>query len=206
MSDHGFTSWRRTFHLNAWLREKGYLVVKDPNLEKDPGLFANVDWSHTRAYGLGMNALYLNLRGREKNGIVPPEKRDALLDEIAKALVAEIDPKTGLPAVDKAFKREEAYKDRGELEIGPDIVIGYAKGTRAAGSSALGAVDKEVLTDNTDEWSGDHEMDPDTVPGLLLTSRPLKKPASRLQDLGQSVLAEFGIDEPIQLKSFDKTE
>jgi predicted AlkP superfamily phosphohydrolase/phosphomutase len=200
MSDHGFTSWRRTFHLNAWLRDKGYLVVKDPNLENDPGLFANVDWSHTRAYGLGMNALYINLRGREKNGIVPPEKRDALMDEIDEALVAEIDPKTGLPAVNKAFKREEAYKDRGELEIGPDIIIGFAKGTRAAGTSALGAVDKEVLTDNTDDWTGDHEMDPDTVPGLLLTSRPLTKPASRLQDLGQSVLAEFGIDEPIQPK------
>lgn len=198
MSDHGFTSWRRTFDLNAWLRDKGYLVLKDPNLEHDPGLFANVDWSHTRAYGLGMNGLYLNLRGREKNGIVPPAKRDALLDEIAKALTAEIDPKTGLPAVNKAFKSEEAYKDRGELEIGPDIIIGFAKGTRASGSSALGAVGKTVLTDNTDDWTGDHEMDPDTVPGLLLTSRPLKKPASSITELGQSVLAEFGIDEPIQ--------
>jgi predicted AlkP superfamily phosphohydrolase/phosphomutase len=206
MSDHGFTSWRRTFHLNAWLREKGYLVVKDPNLEHDPGLFANVDWSHTRAYGLGMNALYINVRGREKNGIVPPEKREALMDEIAKALTAEIDPETGLPAVNKAFKREEAYKDRGELEIGPDIIIGFARGTRAAGTSALGGVDKEILTDNTDDWSGDHEMDPDTVPGLLLTNRPLKRPASSLTELGQSVLAEFGIDEPIQPKTPETTE
>ncbi len=49
-------------------------------------------------------------------------------------------------------------------------------------------------------------MDPDTVPGLLLTNRPLKRPASSLTELGQSVLAEFGIDEPIQPKVHDTTE
>jgi predicted AlkP superfamily phosphohydrolase/phosphomutase len=198
MSDHGFASWRRAFHLNAWLKEKGYLAVKDPKMENDPGVFSNVDWAHTRAYGTGINGLYVNLKGREKNGIVPEEERKALMDEIAAALLAEVDPKTGGPVVTKAYQRDEAYKDRGELEIGPDIIVGTAKGTRISGHSALGAVGKEVLTDNVDEWSGDHEMDHTTVPGILLTNRPLKKPAPRLQDLAQSVLLEFGIDEPIQ--------
>jgi hypothetical protein len=41
-------------------------------------------------------------------------------------------------------------------------------------------------------------MDYKAVPGVLLTSRPLAKPAARLRDLAQSVLAEFGIDEPVQ--------
>jgi len=198
MSDHGFASWRRSFHLNAWLKEKGYLVVKDPGMEQDPGMFVNVDWARTRAYGVGLNGLYVNLKGREKNGIVPEEKRKPLLDEIAAALLAEVDPKTGGPVVTKAYQREETYKDRGELEIGPDIIVGTAKGTRISGQSALGAVGKEVLTDNVDEWSGDHLMDHETVPGILLTNRPLKRPAHRLQDLGQSVLLEFGIDESIQ--------
>jgi predicted AlkP superfamily phosphohydrolase/phosphomutase len=193
MSDHGFTSWRRSFHLNAWLKEKGFLVVKDPDRKDDPGLFVNVDWGHTRAYGVGMNGLYVNLRGREKNGIVPPEKRDALMDEIIAALVAEIDPVTGEPAVIRAYKREEAYQDRGELEIGPDIIVGYAKGTRGSGYSALGAVGNEIMTDNLDEWSGDHEMDPSTVPGILVTNRPLKKGAARLQDLAESVLRSSGL-------------
>jgi len=200
MSDHGFASWRRSFHLNAWLKEKGYLVVKDPGMEDDPGLFVNVDWAHTRAYGVGINALYINLNGREKNGIVPEEKRKALMDEIAAALLAEIDPKTGEPVVTKVYPREETYEDRGELEIGPDLIVGTAKGTRISGHSALGAVGKEVLTDNVDEWCCDHEMDHETVPGILLTNRPLQKPAPRLQDLAQSVLLEFGIDEPIQPK------
>jgi predicted AlkP superfamily phosphohydrolase/phosphomutase len=198
MSDHGFASWRRAFHLNAWLKEKGYLVVKNPGMDEDPGMFVNVNWTRTRAYGVGLNGLYINLKGREKNGIVPEEKRKALMDEIAAALLAEVDPKTGGPVVTKAYQREDAYKDRGHIEIGPDIIVGTAKGTRISGQSALGAVGKEVLTDNVDEWSGDHLMDHETVPGILLTNRPLKKLAPRLQDLAQSVLLEFGIDEPIQ--------
>jgi predicted AlkP superfamily phosphohydrolase/phosphomutase len=198
MSDHGFTSWRRSFDLNAWLAKKGYLVVKNPEMKNDPGMFVNVDWAHTRAYGLGVNGLYLNLRGRERDGIVPMDKRDALLDEISDALLAEIDPATGEPAITKVYKRDEFYKDRGELEIGPDLIVGYAKGTRGSGTSALGAVGREVLKDNLDDWSGDHEMDHETVPGILLTSRPLKREAKRLQDLAQAILAEFDIDESVK--------
>lgn len=194
MSDHGFTSWRRSFHLNAWLRDNGYLAVKNPYLRKDMGLFTNVDWLGTRAYGVGLNGLYINLAGRERSGIVPPGERQALMEEIARRLEETIDPKTGQPAVNRAFKREEAYKDRGEIEIGPDLVVGYAKGTRCSNGSALGEVGTEVFTDNRDAWSGDHCMDPATVPGILMTNRPLRRPAPALKDLGAAVLAEFGID------------
>ena len=71
MSDHGFTSWRRTFHLNAWLHQHGYLAVKDESLPAGRELLTNVDWTRTRAYGFGLNGLYVNLQGREKYGIVP---------------------------------------------------------------------------------------------------------------------------------------
>ena len=57
LSDHGFTSWRRAFHLNTWLQKEGYLTARDPNLKDDPGLYTNVDWSRTRAYALGLNGL-----------------------------------------------------------------------------------------------------------------------------------------------------
>ena len=197
MSDHGFTSWTRSFDLNAWLKEHGYLVVKNPDMKNDPGMFVNVDWAHTQAYALGINGLYLNMRGREKSGIVTEGQRDDLMEKIAQDLLAEIDPVTEMPAVTKVYKREEIYKDRGHLEIGPDIIVGYAKGTRGSSHSALGAVGSEILTNNTDAWSGDHLMDHEAVPGILLTSRVLKKPAPRLQDLAAAILAEFGIDTPI---------
>jgi predicted AlkP superfamily phosphohydrolase/phosphomutase len=193
MSDHGFASWRRAFHLNTWLKENGYLVLIDPNRKNDPGLFANVDWSRTRAYGLGLNGLYLNLQGREKWGIVEPQDRRGLMDELVAKLTKTVDPKTGEIAVKSVFRRDD-YKSTGHVEIGPDLIVGYAKGTRGSNESALGKVPPEVFTDNTEAWSGDHCMDPDGVPGILFTSRPLKRPVARLQDLAAAILAEFGID------------
>jgi predicted AlkP superfamily phosphohydrolase/phosphomutase len=193
MSDHGFTSWRRAFHLNTWLKEQGYLTLLDPNLRPDPGLFMNVDWSRTRAYGLGLNGLYVNVAGREKDGIVPPEAREALAQEIGAKLLEAVDPKTGQRAV-TAVQRREEYRDRGHLEVGPDLVVGYAKGMRGSNESALGTVGPEVITDNHEEWSGDHCMDPATVPGVLFSSHPLKKPAAKLEELAAAVLAEFGVD------------
>jgi predicted AlkP superfamily phosphohydrolase/phosphomutase len=193
MSDHGFTSWRRAFHLNTWLKENGYLVLRDPSRKDDPGLFANVDWSLTRAYGLGLNGLYVNLRGREKWGIVDPQDRLPLMDEIISKLTKTVDPKTGQIAITSVFRRDE-YKSTGHVEIGPDLIVGYAKGTRGSNESALGKVPPEVFMDNTEEWSGDHCMDPESVPGILFTSGPLKKPVAKLQDLAAAILAEFGIE------------
>jgi predicted AlkP superfamily phosphohydrolase/phosphomutase len=194
MSDHGFTSWRRSFHLNGWLRDHGYLNVIDPGLQDDPGLFQNVDWSRTRAYGFGLNSLYINLRGRERDGIVAERDRAALVDEIRTALVETIDPKTGRAAVANAYPRERIYLDAGHFDIAPDLMVGYAGGTRVSNASALGGVPTGILEDNTAEWSGDHCMDPDAVPGILLTSRLLKRPAASLGQLAATILAEFGIE------------
>jgi hypothetical protein len=56
-------------------------------------------------------------------------------------------------------------------------------------------VARAALADNTSAWSGDHCMDPDSVPGVLLTSRTLKARPSSLQALAPAILAELGIDE-----------
>jgi predicted AlkP superfamily phosphohydrolase/phosphomutase len=193
MSDHGFTSWRRTFHLNAWLHRNGYLAVRDESLPAGMELLTNVDWTKTRAYGFGLNGMYVNLKGREKDGVVEASARDALLAELKAKLEGTIDPVTGKPAVGHVYLRDQTYSDGGQRAIGPDAVIGWAKGTRGADSSALGEVAHEVLTDNDKAWSGDHEMDPPSVPGILATSRPLKRPARNLRELNASVLAEFAL-------------
>jgi len=194
MSDHGFTTWRRAMHLNSWLRDNGYLALVDPNRADDPGLFGNVDWSRTRAYALGLNGLYINVKGREKDGIVEPGAREALASEIAAKLLAVTDPATGLPAVTKVYRREQAYHLAGNEDTAPDLVVGYAKGTRGSDESALGGLPREVFGNNTSAWSGDHCMDHTTVPGILLSNRALKRPAPTIQDLAASILAEFGVD------------
>lgn len=192
MSDHGFSSWRRAFHVNDWLIENGYMVVKDPDRVAGTNMFSSVDWSRTRAYALGLNGLFVNVQGREANGVVPAAERDALVDEISEKLLAYVDPETGNPAISRIYRREETYQGE-HLEIGPDIQIGFDKGTRCSFESAIGDLTGKIIEDNLSEWSGDHCMDHTKVPGILLTNRALAQPATSLQELGGSVLAEFGI-------------
>ena len=76
MSDHGFANFGRQFNLNSWLRDWGYLGPRECT-----SIMTDVDWSQTTAYGLGINGLYLNMKGRERDGIVEPgEERETLLD------------------------------------------------------------------------------------------------------------------------------
>ena len=82
----------------------------------------------------------------------------------------------------------------GNEDVAPDLVVGYAKGTRGSDESALGGLSREVIVDNTSPWSGDHCMDHETVPGILLSSRPLRRPAPTIEQLAAAILAEFGID------------
>ncbi len=195
MSDHGFAPWKRAFSLNSWLKENGYLTLIDPSRQGEMDYFGNVDWSRTQAYGLGFNGLYINLRGRDRFGIVPLQQRRLIIDEIARQLLRVVDPQTGNRAITKVYRRDEIYEDSGQLEIGPDLIVGYARGVRGSDDSTLGKVPRKVFSDNTGKWSGDHLMDHETVPGVLLTNRPLRRPAASLKELAAAVLAEFGIED-----------
>ena len=192
MSDHGFASWRRAFHLNAWLIERGYLAPRSPDAFADEGFLLNIDWDNTRAYGIGFSGLYVNLRGRERDGTVTAAERLDLVRELKRELLAVVDPETGEPAITEVHLREDYVFQEGAA-IGPDLVVGYARGYRGATESASGEVVGEVFSDNDSAWSGDHMMDHRTVPGVLLLSRPLDRPARSIVDLPGSILAEYGL-------------
>ena len=139
LSDHGFASWRRAFNLNTWLKAQGYLVAADQTSADESGVIGDMDLRRSRAYGLGMNGLYVNLNGREEFGTVAPADRDALLAEISDRLLRTIDPATGAPAVAHVYRREQVYSSAGNDDIAPDLIIGYAKGTRVSDESRSGS-------------------------------------------------------------------
>ena len=194
MSDHGFASWRRAFNLNSLAAgQRIPRRARGRSRRRAPGSSRNVDWSRTpRLRARAERAVHQRQRPRA-DGVVDPRDREALVAEIAAKLVATIDPRTGAPAITRVFRREEVYKLAGFEDIAPDMIVGYAKGTRSSDESALGGLAAEVFEDNTTPWTGDHCMDPDAVPGMLLTSRPLGAAAPTLQALAAAILAEFGI-------------
>jgi predicted AlkP superfamily phosphohydrolase/phosphomutase len=190
LSDHGFAPFYRAFNLNTWLKNEGYASLID---DSEGEFLQNVDWVKTRAYGLGFNGLYLNLKGRERRGIVQTKvEKEALLNEISKKLLTIRDPKTGEQVISKVYKTEDVYTGP-YVKSAPDLVIGYNRGYRASWETALGKFSKELLRDNTEKWSGDHLMEAELVPGILLSNKKIKSDHPVLYDIAPSILAEFGI-------------
>ena len=195
MSDHGFAPYYKSFHLSSWLMENGYLTLVDPT-DRDSDFLMNVEWLGTKAYTLGINALYLNLVGREDMGIVRPSSADALLDELVEKLEAVTDPETGKKVIKKVYKTSEAYQGK-HKENAPDLIIGYASGYRSSWETALGKFPKgDLLRPNEDEWSGDHCMAASEVPGSLFVNREIKIKDPKLYDLPVTIIEQFGIKRP----------
>lgn len=196
MSDHGFNPFRRGFNLNTWLKEAGYhKLIKDWKQEEGT-LFENTDWSGTRAYGIGLNGLYVNQKGRESEGIVPcGADKDNLVREIAGRLEAVVDPKTGEKAVLRAFVAKDVFSGP-HVDLAPDIIVGFNRGYRISWRSPLGGFPREIFEDNLEKWSGDHMCAPEIIPGVLLASRPLRRERPALHDLTATILDLFGIEKP----------
>jgi len=193
LSDHGFAPYQHSFNLNTWLLNNGYITRKAVAGGDASEPFADVDWSHTRAYGLGLNGLYLNVRGRERAGIVEPgAEADALLNEIRQKLLEVRDPKDGSQVITRIDLASEAYQGP-YARTGPDALVGYNRGYRAGWKTILGAFPADVLEDNTNAWSGDHCMDFTKVPGVLLSNRKIDAQAPALTDIAPTILSEFGI-------------
>src|ERR1041385_8553515 len=69
LSDHGFSDYRKKVHLNRWLLDNGYLFMKNGGSD-----LSGVDWSKTTAYAIGLNSIYLNISGREGQGVIAADQ------------------------------------------------------------------------------------------------------------------------------------
>jgi len=196
ISDHGFAPFYRAFSLNTWLKNNAFVSLSNFS---EGELLNNVDWSNTRAYGLGFAGLYLNLRGREKNGIVEPgPQRAALIKELQEKLLAIRDPENGTPVILRVYRTDEVYTGPFTKEA-PDLIVGYNRGYRASWETTLGKFPRELLRDNKEKWSGDHLVAPELVPGVFLASKKIKTDTPALYDLAPSILAEFGVSKPDEM-------
>ncbi len=166
MSDHGFKLFNYKVNLNRWLAENGYISFADT---ENPGI-ANVNWDETSAYALGLNSIYLNVKGREGKGRLQAEQIEPMLAEIKSKLLAIRGP-DGRNAVSSVLLKHEAFNGGPYLRLGPDLVIGYAPGYRASSDTGLGKSGTEIIEENHDHWGADHCIDPEAVPGVLFANR-----------------------------------
>ncbi|MFO1003221.1 MAG: alkaline phosphatase family protein [Planctomycetaceae bacterium] len=195
ISDHGFCDFSRGVNLNAWLRDNGYLTLKDGSGTAGE-YFEGVDWSRTKAYAFGLTGIYINQTGRESKGIVPPKDSAALRAEIIDKLAGLQDPDRKCSAVYRVHDCHKEYSGP-YVSNGPDVIVGYEKGYRASWENAVGRCDGPVFRDNDRPWSGDHCVDPALVPGMLFCNQPLSQAeAPSILDFAPTVLTLFGIPMP----------
>ena len=208
VSDHGFAPWRWSVNYNTWLAKEGYLVLKGEGPERanledlfDQGeFFVNVDWSRSRAYSMGLGNIYINLAGREGQGIVQPgEEYDALVAELQEKLEAYVHEETGESPVARVMSRDEAYGTY-DPKLIPDLFLANNRGYRVGWQDSLGIVAKEFIEPNADIWSGDHcSVYPPLVKGIFFSNQPLDAEEPYMADVPATILDLFGVDAPVEL-------
>jgi predicted AlkP superfamily phosphohydrolase/phosphomutase len=190
MSDHGFANFGWQFNLNSWLRDWGYL-----NPSECSSIMQNADWSRTRAYGLGINGLYLNLKGRERDGIVEPGREaEELIQELTTRLV-EGTKWNDRPVIRNVYRASQVYAGDATA-LAPDLIVGYHRGFRASWATCLGDLEVDTISPNKEAWSADHCADALEVPGVMWCSKPIRGQNPSLVDLAPSILAEYGLPTP----------
>lgn len=204
LSDHGFDAYRKTVHINSWLRENGYLELKDPGAISGEPLLKSIDWAKTRAYALGFSSIYLNEKGREPHGIIYPGlDAQNLKKELSGKLTQWVDPSTKIPVIHKVYLQEDLYSGS-QTTKAPDLILGFNLGYGASWQTALGASPKDLIEDNLQKWSGTHLFDSSLMNGVIFTNRPIHKQYPSIMDIAPTLLQLTGFTaEEIKKANFD---
>ena len=115
LSDHGFCGIKYEVQINAWLKQKKYLIMRDESYN------LNDFDEKTICYSLLPGRIFINLKGREEHGCVDIKDYNRVRQEIKEQLLKLENPDNGEKVIDKVFFREEIYTGD-ELEKAADII------------------------------------------------------------------------------------
>jgi predicted AlkP superfamily phosphohydrolase/phosphomutase len=160
-----------------------------------------VDWSKTYAYAMGLGGIYLNIKGREREGTLDEGSGEAerVRRAIQEGLAGYPDAAAGGIAVRNVSRKEELYSGAYVCES-PDLLVNFCSGYRVSWQSSLGGFANEILEDNDRRWSGDHIIDPDAVPGILFMNRPVTHNHANIIDLAPTILKSLNVPIPQSLE------
>jgi predicted AlkP superfamily phosphohydrolase/phosphomutase len=199
VSDHGARPLMGGICVNEWLIQEGYLVVK--NLPSEPTSLdqVEVDWSQTQAWGAGgyYSRIFLNVQGREPQGIVPLGDYETVRNQLAAKLAAIPGP-NGRSLLNHVYKPQEIYqKVRG---VAPDLLVYFDElAWRAIGTVGHGS----LYTENNDTGPDDANH---AQFGMMIFYDP-KHPKggqvlenAQIYDILPTLLHRYGVDAPAGLR------
>jgi len=194
VSDHGARAMHGGFCINEWLIRKGYLSLREPPSTSVPLDHALVDWQRTTAWAEGgyYARVFLNVAGREPDGVVAPRHVRAVRDELRRELgYARDDRGEPVPVLVRA--PEEYYRQARGLP--PDLMVYFDElRLRAIGSVGGGRI---VVEENDSGPDGcNHDWD-----GILIMSgggTPARGfvEGAEIYDVTPTILGAFGLARP----------
>jgi predicted AlkP superfamily phosphohydrolase/phosphomutase len=211
-ADHGFQTFRWQFHVNNWLEQEGYLVMKEGVSSGMKSALMYVDWEKTRAYSLGLGMIYLNLEGREPTGIVKVVDGPDLIAEIKGKLLEATDPKNGAKVIEEVHVIDELHQGEYRDREG-DLIPGFAPTYRVSWGTTMGDIKLKkddsgawisapIIEANEMNWSGGHvSVALSRVTGTFFSNRQVEVPAegAHLLDIAPTVLSLKGVPIPAEM-------
>lgn len=178
LSDHGFCRLKKEVFINHWLKEHGWLKLKSEESKSIEGIHPD-----TKAYSLIPGRIYLNLKGREPEGLVdPPKEYKETLELLREALSLIEDPETGERIIDKIYMRDEIYSGP-FINQAPDMVL-----MPNNGYDLKGDVNQQYLTRESN-LEGMHTFD-DAF--LFIKGQEIKRKGFSILDVTPTILALMG--------------
>ena len=193
VSDHGAKRMKGAFCVNEWLAEEGYLALTTKPGEKISLEKAEVDWAKTKAWGWGgyYARIFLNVEGREPQGIIKPEDYEMEREELTQRLEAVKGP-SGENWDTKVFKPEEIYpQNNGDP---PDLMV-YFDDLYWRSAGTIGHNTLYLPENDTGPDDAVHAED-----GVYILYDPRKKLGKELNasifDIAPSILHLMGLEIP----------
>ena len=157
-----------------------------------------VDWEHTRAWSTGgyYGRIFMNVVGREPQGIIPIEDYETVRDDLAQQIRAIPDDK-GQALDTTVFKPQEIYESVNR--IAPDLMVYFGDlHWRCAGTVGYGR--HYTLENDTGPDDANHAQE-----GMFIIHNPQKSGQGQvnpyqLMDIAPTVLSLMDIDIPSQMQ------
>jgi predicted AlkP superfamily phosphohydrolase/phosphomutase len=194
MSDHGARPMMGGLCFNDWLMQEGYLAMTEKVTEPTPIAKAPVDWSRTIAWGDGgyYGRCFLNVKGREPQGVIEPERYEAVRDELIAKLEAALGP-DGEPLGTKVLKPQDVYPEvRG---VAPDLLV-YFGDLEWRSMGSVGNPSLYIYENDTGPDGANHDRT-----GIFAMNNLPGQPMGRvdgmnLVDVGPTILKLYDIEAP----------
>ena len=176
VSDHGCQKMDGGICFNEWLIQQGCLTLKTYPKQVEKLDLSTVDWDRTVAWGDGgyYGRLFLNVRGREPNGVLDPAQYEATRSDLIARLEG-ITDESGTPIGTRVFKPENIYQRC--RNIPPDLIVYFGNlNWRSVGSVGHGSI-----------WTRENDTGPDDAnhaqQGILILSGLENQPRGRREGM-----------------------